>query len=195
MDDTSRRMDARDIFIKGKRVLLKVLTEDDVLNSNWYGWFNDEDTTRFTQQHRYPNTKEEQLEYYKKYIRGSKDKVQLGVCDINGDKLLGVISLSNIDMVSRKAEIGIMMGEKEGRNVKCFIEAMNLMLRHAFMSLNLERVYAGTISHEYANLLCRACGFTMEGMLRGDVFKDGVYHNTYLVGQLKSEFLELKIHT
>ena len=43
----SEKISKNDIFLEGKHVILKVLTEDDIHNSNWYGWFNDEETTKF----------------------------------------------------------------------------------------------------------------------------------------------------
>jgi len=33
-----------EVFLKGKNVILKILTENDIDKSNWYGWFNDEET-------------------------------------------------------------------------------------------------------------------------------------------------------
>ena len=48
-------MDKRNIFIEGETITLSVLTTDDVLNSGWYGWFNDIDTCENLQKHYFPN--------------------------------------------------------------------------------------------------------------------------------------------
>ena len=42
-----------DVFIKGELVDLVVLTEDIVDKTNWYNWFNDEENTKFTNNHHY----------------------------------------------------------------------------------------------------------------------------------------------
>ena len=47
-----------DVFIKGERVDLVVLTEDIVDKTNWYNWLNDEENTKNMQKHYFPNTKE-----------------------------------------------------------------------------------------------------------------------------------------
>ena len=40
-----------DVFIKGELVDLVVLTEEIVEKTNWYNWFNDEETTQHMQKH------------------------------------------------------------------------------------------------------------------------------------------------
>ena len=177
-----------DIFLKGDTIYLKVLTEEDVLNSNWYGWFNNEETTKWMQKHYFPNTRSEQLEFYNREIKGSKSKLQLGICKKDDNKLLGSISLENIDYLNRNAEISTVIGEKEGRNIKIIIEIYKLILNHAFNTINLQRIYTGTMSKEFAILMERLFNFKREGILRNHIFKNGSYHDSYMHGLLKSEF-------
>ena len=59
-----------DVFIKGKTVNLVSLTLNVVENTNWYNWFNDEETTYGMQQHYFPNNKEKQ-----KYFLMNKLKI------------------------------------------------------------------------------------------------------------------------
>ena len=184
----SKEIDRNVVFLQGKLVILKVLTEADVHNSNWYGWFNDEATTLSMQKHRFPNTKEDQLEFFRKEIAGNDKKLQLGICTIDGGPIFGVVSLNNIDYISRKAEISMIIGESKYRKIKYMTETLELILSQAFNSLNLRRIYGGTIMNELAELLCRALGFKREGLLRQDVFINGKYHDVYLIGILKEEF-------
>lgn len=180
-------IDHRDIFIKGKKVYLKALTRDDVLHSNWYGWFNDEDLTATLQKHYLPNTKEIQLNYLDA-IHTALNKMQLGICDIENKKLVGVISLNDIDFINSKAEISVVIGEKEGRNIAFFIEACQLVLKHAFFTLNLNRIYGGSISKELVLLMCRVLGFTQEGIGRSEVYKNGIYMDIHKYAILREEF-------
>lgn len=176
------------VFLSGKFVTLTVLTEADVLESNWYDWFNDPETTMFMQQGYFPNTRELQLEFFREKIRNNRTKLQLGIRDVVGGPLAGVISLQSIDHLQRKAEMALVIGEKKYRQVKYFIEACELLIAHGFAALNLRRIYGGTMINEAAELMCRRMGFRREGVLRQDVFKNGQYWDVYLIGLLKEEW-------
>ncbi|MBV9988008.1 MAG: GNAT family N-acetyltransferase [Chitinophagaceae bacterium] len=181
-------IDNRDIFLRGKHVYLKALTRDDVIRSNWYGWFNDEELCKTLQQHYYPNTLESQLEFYQKNIAGSSSKIQLGICKTDNADILGVISLNNIDYINSKAEISAVIGEPSGRNINIFRESCVLICQHAFNTLNLNKVYGGSISKELAELMCKFLKGKMEGVIRSDIYKNGAYHDAHVYGILKEDF-------
>lgn len=178
----------QDVFIKGKHVDLIALSENIVLESRWYAWFNDETLTYGMQKHNFPNSVDQQLTYYKNTIAGSTDRLQLGIVAHSQDSLLGIISLNNIDYINRKAEISMLMGEPEGRTMNRTLESMKLLLNHGFHSLNLRRIYGGTIIEEWALLLCRTLAFQREGVFRQDVYKNGEYRDVFLVASLRSDF-------
>ena len=52
-----------DIFLKGTTINLTIPEESDL--NTWYSWFNDQKTTEFLEQGRFPNTKEKQIEFMK----------------------------------------------------------------------------------------------------------------------------------
>lgn len=178
-------MGKNDIFLKGTYIYLKALSEDDVLNSNWYGWFNDEETTRYLQKHYFPNTRNAQLDFCKKEVA---DKLQLGICDINGRPIVGVVSLNHIDHLNQKAELSLVVGEKEYRKPCYIIEVFQLVLSHAFNALNLQKIYAGSLSNELVEFYCRTLGFSREGILRKDIYKNGKYCDVYLYAIFKDEY-------
>jgi len=174
-----------DIFIKGNVVDLVVLTEEVIDKTNWYKWFNDEENTKNMQKHYYPNSKELQLKYFKEEIDGNDKKKQLGIVRKDKNLFCGVISLSNIDHLNRSCEIGLIIGEAEARKIQYFIEAVKLTCNHAFDTLNINRIYSGTISKEIDELFCRILGFEHEGLSRQAVFKNGGYHDVYRHALLK----------
>ena len=57
-----------DVFIAGSQIDLLALSEDIVRCSNWYGWFNDEENTKTMQKHYFPNTKEDQLLFFRNEV-------------------------------------------------------------------------------------------------------------------------------
>lgn len=181
-------IDERNVFLRGKHVYLKALTKEDVINSSWYGWFNDEELCKTLQQHYFPNTLDQQLDFFQKNIASSLTKIQLGICKPECSAILGVISLNNIDYINRKAEISAVIGEPAGRNINIFRESCELICRHAFNTLNLNKIYGGSISKELVGLMCKFLKGKEEGILRSDIYKNGEYHDAFLYGILKKDF-------
>jgi [ribosomal protein S5]-alanine N-acetyltransferase len=174
-----------DVFIKGSMVDLVVLTEYIVENTNWYKWLNDEENTKHMQKHYYPNSKELQLKYFKEEVEGNDKILQLGIYHKKDKYLIGTIALSNINHLNRCCEVGMIIGEVEARKLQYFIEAVKLICKHAFDTLNINRVYSGTISKEIDELFCRVLNFEHEGIFKQAVFKNGSYHDVYRHALLK----------
>lgn len=184
-------MDERNIFLKGQFVNLVILTESDVINSNWYGWFNDSDTTINTQKHYYPNTLQNQLDYYKS-IQNNPNIIQLGIVEKNGSELFGIVSLSNINFINRNADISLIIGEKKYRKLLYSDEALKLIFDHAFFTLNLHKIIGGYVHtlETWGKFLKNRFGFTDEGIWREHVYKNGTYLNIIRLGLLKSEYIK-----
>ena len=184
------KLDSRDIFITGNKVILKSLSEVDILYSKWYGWFNDEKICSTLQKHYFPNS----IELQKKFLNSTKsqDTLILGICDIKYSEIIGVVSLSSINYINRSAEFACVIANEEDRNVSVFVETLNLVLKHAFLSLNLNKVYGGSISKNLVKLIVRASNGKTEGVSRQDMFKNGEYHDIYNFSVLRDEFNSLK---
>lgn len=179
-----------DVFINGVLIDLVVLDEDAVVKTNWYNWFNDEETTQYMIKHHYPNTREMQLAYFKSEIENNSNKLQLGILHKKDKVLVGTVSLSNIDFLNRQCEIAGLIGDKKYQNFQSIMEACKLLITHAFMTLNMHRVYGGTIIKEVEQMFCRVLGFTHEGIQRKSVYKNGTYCDAYSFGLLKKEYLK-----
>ncbi|MFA7347167.1 MAG: GNAT family protein [Desulfurivibrionaceae bacterium] len=181
--------DPRDVFIQGKNVILKALSEDDVTNSGWHGWFNDAETTRFMQQRYFPNTMHKQLKHFQDTILGTPNKIQLGILPKGEKQIVGVTSLDNIDFLNRKADISIIIGEKKFLGRGLGTEAIKLLLGHAFGRLNLHKIGLGVLSgHKAAIRSYEKAGFVIEGTLKDEVLLDGQYHDVTRMGILAENF-------
>lgn len=174
-------MDEREVFYEGRHVLLKVPTASDVEESDWVGWFNNAELCRYNQHHYYPNTVECQREYLRAAI--SPTKIQLGILDKeNPDRLCGFVSLQSIDFLHRRAEIAGFQDQRvTSDRPQVFWESWAIMIRHAFESLNLHKVYGGTFHPHVVPALKRMFGFEIEGVERRHVFKNGEYHDLTLI--------------
>ncbi len=180
-----------DIFIKGKLLDLIVLDEMSIENSNWYKWFNNEETTLHMQKHYFPNTKQMQVNFLEQ-LYCNQSTLQLGIFDKKKQIIFGVISLSNIDLINRNADWSVLIGEKEYRNLFYVNEAIDLILRHAFFTLNLYKVNGGYVEtlKEWGVFMMKRYNFKEEGRLKSQMYKNGEYLDIFLIGLLKVDFLK-----
>jgi RimJ/RimL family protein N-acetyltransferase len=173
-------IDDRLVFYEGKHVCLKALTSQDVVESDWVSWFNDERMSTYNQHHYFPNTVEQQLEYVKTCV--SPSKLQLGIVDRQERAgICGVVALSAIDWVHRHADIAGIQAERTKANSALFLESWSLMLRHGFEQFGLRKIHGGTFHPHVANALVRIFNFEIEGVRRRHVFKNGTLHDVTLV--------------
>jgi len=177
-----------DVFLEGQNVDLVVLSPKIIEKTNWYRWFNDEELTSSMQQHYFPNTKDDQLEYFKNFIHGNSSKLQLGIVHKKDQMFIGIVSLDNIHPVNRSADFAIVIGELSSRRINVFVEASYLILRHGFESLNLHRISGGSLSRDVIDLACNNLGFFEEGTQRQSAYKNGTYVDTYRIGMLREDF-------
>jgi len=182
-----------DIFIKGNLVDLIILNEEIVESSNWYKWFNDEETTLHMQKHYFPNTKEMQIDFYNNSLKNNESIVQLGILDKSKSVVFGIISLSNIDLINRNAEWSVLIGEKEYRQLIYVNEAIDLILKHAFFTLNLYKVNGGYVEtlKEWGIFMQRRYNFKEEGKLRSQMYKNGKFLDIFLIGLLKDDYIKI----
>ena len=178
-------VDERLVFYTGKHVKLKVLTQQDIDESNWVGWFNDETMCEFNLHHYYPNTFEAQTKILEKCI--TPHKIQLGIVDIaKNEGLCGVVSLAKIDMLHRNCEIaGIMDVERTKNNPALFLEANSIMIRHGFEQLGMHKIYGGTFHRYVSKALIRIFNFESEGVRKAQVFKNGEFRDVTMLGVFK----------
>ena len=174
------------VFIKGKKINLIVLNKEIAQTTNWYNWFNDEKKTQFMQKHYYPNSKEDQIKFFESIVN-SKTDIVLGI--VHNEILIGVCSLNDINYLNKNCQISILIGEKINDDAVS-LETFYLLMKHAFYTLNLEKVKMG--QHEKLKLfnlkLSKLFGFQNEGILKKEIFKNGVYYDVILSSVFKCEF-------
>lgn len=107
--------------------------------------------------------------------------------------LAGSIGLMHIDWRSRKAEIGIMIGEKRFWNKGYGTEAMRLIMQHGFETLNLHRLYLRVFSDNPGAIRAyEKAGFVHEARMRETHFADGKYIDDLMMSMLRLEWNSAK---
>ena len=182
-------------FLSGKHIDLRALTEEDALSTDWFDWFNDELVCQTLQKHVFPNDPIGQVEFFRT-IKKDRSIIQLGIVMKDSEKLIGVVSLSGIHYINRNAEFSIVIGDPEQRRQKHSLEALKLLYEHGFYTVNLHKIYGGSLKSLVAWLetLKKVFGFKDEGVWQEHVFKDGRYIDVHRIGLLRQDFTQQMHH-
>lgn len=100
---------------------------------------------------------------------------------------IGTISLVNIDMRNKKAELGRLYIDPQYRKGGFGFEVINILLQYAFDHLNLNKIYLEVFSHNTnAKTLYIKSGFEYTGTLKQHIFKSGNYCDVDIFSILKN---------
>jgi len=101
---------------------------------------------------------------------------------------IGTCGYHEIDWRNRNTEVGISIGEKEWWNKGYGSEAMELLVKYGFETLNMHRVWLRVFErNKRAIRSYEKVGFVHEGQMRESDYKDGKYHNILLMSILRQE--------
>lgn len=172
-------IDRRYVFLESEHILLKVLNKQDIIESNWFGWFNDVERCELNQHHYFSNTPENQEIILQEIL--TNKKIQFGIVDKNEiSTICGVVSLQEINYISGTAHLAIMMDKVKDSNPRIFADTMKLMLLHGFNELRLHKIVANSMNKQLPVVLKTLFNFELEGVLKSHVYKGGEFRDVYL---------------
>lgn len=174
-------------MIVGEKVRLRPIERDDL--PRYVEWFADPEVRRhlalylpfsLAQEERWFENLLERLE--------RREDVVLAIETAEGVHI-GNVGLHRIDWKNRNAELGIAIGERSYWNQGYGTDAIRTLLGLAFREMNLYRVFLRVDADNARGIRCyEKAGFRREGVLREAVFKEGAYHDQYIMSILQSEF-------
>lgn len=176
-------------FIVGSRVNLRPLDVETDLDACWR-WANDPEIRLYIKQ-RLPMTREEEREWF---LKPRLNDVVLGIevkPSVIGDpcRLIGTTALGRINWLQRHATSGTLIGEKDCWGHGYGTEAKMLLLRYAFLTLNLHRVTSNVYATNERSLRCqKKCGYREEGRFREMFFISGRWVDLVTLGVLQEEW-------
>lgn len=158
-------------------------------SSSWRRWIADDEITRYQTIGALPQNRIRQMEYIKDVLSGQRHALY-AILAVKGDKELhiGNVGLHNIDYISSKATLGIVIGSREFQGKGIGTLAWSWMTSHGYSALNLNRIQA--YIHEENVSSRRAAvksGFKEEGRLREYYFKNGKYSDAIVYSKLRSD--------
>jgi len=173
-------------FLVGDSINLCPLEPDDDLD-DYLSWVNDQEITRYMATGNYPVSRKNLQDYIMSFHESKG--LLLGIFTKKEEKHIGNITVHSIDHQNRIAEIGILIGNKDMHLRGFGLEALSLVVYHAFIRLNLNKLCAGLVKGNVASQrLFEKAGFKREGILREHFYLDGKYLDCYRMGLLRDEF-------
>ena len=170
-------------FLSGERIYLRGVRLSDV-NDCYYGWMNDPEITQFLESRFQPNSIESIQEYVKSKL-GSPNEIFLSIVLLQDHRHIGNIKLGPMDWIHRRGDIGIIIGEKDCWGKGYAVEAIELVVDHAFRSLNLHKLTAGCYANNPASIRCfEKAGFEREAVRRSHCYYQGKYIDVLELGRI-----------
>lgn len=173
----------------GQLVRLREYKREDVVQAQRY--LNDPEVKRLLQpgipflytledEHRWFDSMSASKETYSFAIETLEDKRYIGGCGLN-----------HIDWKNSVAVVGIFIGDKEYWGRGYGTDAMKVLVKFIFEQMNINKIKLNVYSfNNRAVKSYEKCGFKLEGTLRQEIFRDGKYHDEYVMSILKEEYFE-----
>lgn len=126
--------------------------------------------------------------FEKKWIQNeifdSKD-VKLAVCLVENNLHIGNVYFTEINQINQSCHSHVLIGNKEywGKGLAC--EALTEGIRYMYEERNIHRFEARILESNTSSVrMHEKCGFLQEGFLHRSVYKNGTYHNQYLMARV-----------
>ena len=180
-------------MILGENIRLRAIEREDI--PRFVRWMNDPEVTEFLLINS-PLSRVMEEQWFERQAATPPHEGQVLAIEIqeNGEWVhIGNTGIHNVEPVHREAEFGIVIGEKPYWNRGFGRKATELMLKHGFEHLNLNRIYLNVYEDNVRGFKAyQAAGFIQEGVLREAVYKNGEYINVIIMSVLHSEWKKRK---
>ena len=130
----------------------------------------------------FPSSMQDEYRWLEQQTSYSRGEYQFAVEDGGGD-LVGRCGVTRLDWKNRVAELAIMIGTPyRGRGYGS--EAMALLCDFCFREMNLHKLKVSVFAFNEPAIRCyEKNGFVREGVLKGEIFRDGQYQDVVLLAK------------
>ena len=189
-------------MIRGKKLKLIGFKEVDAMDPCYQLWFEDPDVTRYNSHGLFPKTEKAFADFVEEVHRGDRLVYKIMRLKKNGPdekehfhwEWIGNVSLQSFNWINRSAELAIVIGDKKSWGGGYGTEACQLIIKHAFDSLNLNRVWTGTaeINMGMRSVAIR-CGMLPEGRFKEGMHLNGMYVDILSYGIIATQYRSFQL--
>ena len=174
-------------MLYGEKTRLRRIEREDI--PTFVRWFSDPDVREFLVING-PISAAEEQEWFENKLKETDSEI-FAVETADGTHI-GNIELFGINWRHRRAELGVVIGEKAYWGQGYGSDAIRTLLRFAFEEMNLHRVYLRVFEdNERGVRAYQKSGFRLEGRLKEANYRKGRYYDELVMGILGDEFSAL----
>ena len=174
--------------ISSKRFYYRILTLADV-GEKYVRWMNDKDVNKYLES-RFSNHTTDAVHSYIKNSLNDSSVHLFGIFNKTTDCHIGNIKL-DINHTHKKAEIGLLIGEKQWWGKGVATEAIKAITKYGFTECDIEKIEAGCYQSNKGSLgAFQKVGYKVEGRIRASWILEGKREDGFRLGILKGEFNE-----
>jgi len=181
-------------MIYGDRIRLVAIEKKDL--PLFVEWLNDPDVREGISMY-LPMSMAQEERWFEKMLERPADEQPLNIEVRDGEQWIkiGNMGLFGFDHRAHSAEVGIVIGNKDYWNQGYGTEAMILMLKHGFETLNLNRIWLRVYEDNPRAIRCyEKVGYIHEGQMRQARFSKGTYSDILIMGVVKEEWDQRNQH-
>ena len=170
--------------IQSSRLKLRTLKENDI-GERYLSWLNEEEINRFLEV-RFTGQTATSLRKYVASLNDSKDTLFLGMFLKDSGVHIGNIKLGPINPQHKRADIGIVVGDRDHWGKGYATEAIGALANYAFTGLDLHKLTAGLYEeNEGSRQAFLKAGFVEEGRLPEHWLCGGAWQDGILLGRMR----------
>jgi RimJ/RimL family protein N-acetyltransferase len=178
-------------MLDGQKVRLRAYTKDDLPKAREY--LNHPEVAQMMRIGiPFPLRPEDEQKWYDSLDANGETHYGFAIESKNDGQYLGGCGVHGIDAKNHLATLGIFLGHEHiGKGYG--LDAMQVLVAFCFAEINLNKVKLFVFAFNRRGIACyRKVGFKVEGKLRQEVFRGGKYHDTLVMGLLRSEWEQKK---
>lgn len=174
-------------MLTGSKVVLRDYKKEDVKKAHKY--MNDYDIIRvLSLDPVFPKS----LEQEEKFIMSIKEdglNYNFAIEDLETKEYIGGCGIKDADAKNRTCSIGVFIGEKNLWGKGYGTDALETLISFIFNELNFEKIKLSVYSFNDRAIKCyTSLGFTVEGTLEREIFREGKYHNIILMAMFREDY-------
>ena len=170
------------MIIEGERIYLTGISEPD---EAYLRWMEDNEVTKYLETRFNPSSVGE-IQHYLDAVNSNAGSFMFAIMkgnNLNTSEHIGNIKLGPIDWLHRFSSVGLLIGEKRLWGQGYGTEAIKIVVKFAFETLNLHKLTAGCYKENIASIRAfQKAGFTVEGELKSQYLLEGKYTSGILLG-------------
>jgi RimJ/RimL family protein N-acetyltransferase len=174
-------------IIRGAQVFLRPAERTDI--PLFVAWLNDYETSRHLTTRAPLSVALEERWFDDMLTREGKDAYHFVICLLADRRPIGTAGLFGLDLLNGQAGFGIFIGERALWNRGYGTDALEAISDFGFGELRLERIWLDVFTdNARAKRSYEKAGFSVEGILRHDMYRSGRFQDVYRMSLLRAEW-------